>query len=97
MNPLEFRLSRSVELQYSRELFRRRSLLHHKRVSFRFPAVCGAAQLTNTSSDRVKHRGEHSSSLGNTRRGMLVRDHPLVVNPAEANGRAPPHVELSSV
>ena len=28
---------------------------------------------------------------------MLVRDPPLAVNLAEANGRAPPHIELSSV
>ena len=28
---------------------------------------------------------------------MLMRDHPLAVNLVEANGRAPPHVELSSV
>lgn len=28
---------------------------------------------------------------------MFVRDHPLAVNLAEANGRAPPHIELSSV
>ena len=28
---------------------------------------------------------------------MLMRDHPLAVKLAEANGGAPPHVELSSV
>jgi hypothetical protein len=28
---------------------------------------------------------------------MLMHDHPLLVNFAEANSRAPPHIELSSV
>ena len=28
---------------------------------------------------------------------MLVRDHPLTVNLAKANGRAPPHIELFSI
>ena len=28
---------------------------------------------------------------------MLMRDHPLLVNFAEAKGRAPPHIELSSI
>jgi hypothetical protein len=28
---------------------------------------------------------------------MLMRDHPLPVDLAEANTRAPPHIELSSV
>jgi hypothetical protein len=30
-------------------------------------------------------------------RAMLVRDHPLAVNLAEANGRAPPHLDFPSV